>query len=60
MSKSVELAQEILGVLEREKFRDAVSALKIALILLPSPPPSSLSIPSEIPQVHGESLSGVR
>lgn len=59
MQASMELANKILSVLEREKFRDAVNALKIAVILLPLPP-SSLSIPSETLRVHEESLSEVQ
>jgi hypothetical protein len=59
MQTPVELANKILSVLEHEKFHDAVSALKIAMILLPLPP-SSLSIPSETLQVHEESLSEVQ
>jgi|HubBroStandDraft_1064217.scaffolds.fasta_scaffold1078197_1 hypothetical protein len=54
MQSQIELALKLLSVLERENFRDAVNALKIAAILLPLPPPSSLSIPSETPQVHEE------
>lgn len=59
MQLPVELATKILSVLEREKFSDAVSALKIAMILLPLPS-SSLSIPSETLQVHEEGLEGVQ
>lgn len=59
MQASVEIAQRVLAVLEREKFRDAVNALKIAMILLPLPP-SSLSVPSETPQVPGESVLEVQ
>lgn len=55
----IELANKILATLERANFRDAVSALKIAMILLPVPS-SSLSIPRETPQVHEELLSEAR
>jgi len=59
MQTPIELANKILSVLEREKFHDAVSALKIAMILLPLPP-SSLNTPRETLQVRGESLSEVQ
>jgi hypothetical protein len=58
MQVSVELAQEILQVLENKNPRDAISALKIALILLPVKPPSTPE--DATPQVRGESVLEVQ
>jgi len=54
MQQPVELANKILSVLEREDFHDAVSALKIAMILLPVKANPS-TFPNETPQAPEES-----
>jgi hypothetical protein len=57
MQTPVELAQKILSVLDREPPRDAISALKIAMILLPVSPTTEISIPLyEGPKAHEESV----
>lgn len=56
MQYPVELANRILALLKDEESRDAISALKIAMILLPVKPSSRLlSILSETPQALEES-----
>jgi hypothetical protein len=55
MQAPIELANKILSVLEHEDPRDAISALKIAMILLPvKVSPSRL--PDEVLQAHEEGL----
>lgn len=61
MRTSLELAEKVLAVLENEETRDAISALKIAMILLPVKPSARLlSILNETPQVPEESVLEAR
>lgn len=54
---SVKLADRLLDVLKGEEFRDAICALKIAMMLLPV---SSSRIPGGTLQVPEESARGVQ
>jgi len=57
MQETIDLAKKILSVLEHEETRDAIRAMKIAMIMLPLKPSSKLlNILNETPQVLEESV----